>query len=69
MTPHPISLVDIILGVLIADGLLYALRAGLHLVSRRRNNKVVAQRVESMRPAALDSYRVRQERDPHAPLG
>jgi hypothetical protein len=69
MTPHPMAWPDIIIGVLIAEGLLYSLRTILQYLARRGRNQMVAQRLNDMRPAALDSYRFRQEHDRHAPQG
>jgi len=71
MTPalHPLQWPDLIVGFLLAEGILYSLRSVLHFISRRNRNLHIAQRVEQMRPAALDNYRLRQERDTHSPLG
>jgi hypothetical protein len=56
-------------GVILADGFLYGVRAILHYISRRNNNMIIANRVQQMRPAALDQYRAGQDRGSHAPLG
>lgn len=66
---HPIAWPDLIIAVLLAEGLLYTLRAGLHFVSRRNQQAQVAQRLEEMRPAALDQYRIRSKESVNAPLG
>jgi len=69
MSVHPILWPDIILGVLIAEAILHTTRTVLHHISTKSRNNMIAQRVNDMRPAALDTYRARQERDLHAPLG
>jgi hypothetical protein len=66
---HPNQWPDLIIGFLIADGILYSLRSVLHFISRRNRNIQIAARVEHMRPAALDNYRATQERGARAPLG
>jgi hypothetical protein len=66
---HPMAWPDITIGVLLAEGFLYSLRTTLHYISRKNRNKAIAQRINDMRPAALDSYRFRQEHDRHAPQG
>ena len=69
MSVHPILWPDIILGVLIAEAILHTMRTVLHHISSKSRNHMIAQRVNEMRPAALDGYRIRQERDVHVPLG
>jgi hypothetical protein len=66
---HPIQWLDIIIGVLIAEGFLIGLRSVLHAISNKNRNLQIAQRVSEMRPAALDQYRISQQKDTHAPLG
>jgi len=66
---HPILWPDIIIGVLVAEGILYTLRSALHFISRRKQGQQIAQRVADMRPAALDNYRVLSKESVRAPLG
>jgi hypothetical protein len=66
---HPMQWPDIIIGFLIAEGFLIGLRSVLHAISNKNHNKQIAQRVQEMRPAALDQYRAAQNRDVRAPLG
>ena len=66
---HPMSWPDIILGVLIAEGFLYSVRSVSHYVSNRKHNILITQRVEQMRPGALDNYRYTVKGEGHAPLG
>ena len=69
MPLHPAQWLDIVVAVLLADGLLYTLRSGLHFIARRNRNKVVVRRVTEMRPAALDGYRAAVKEGVRAPLG
>ena len=66
---HPMQWPDIILGVLIAEGFLYSVRSILHYISNRSRNLQITQRVEEMRPGALDSYRYATKDTGNAPLG
>lgn len=66
---HPMTWPDIIIGLLIAEGILYSLRQSLHFIVRRKQNQQVMERVERMRPAALDNYRAMQQGRSHEPLG
>ncbi len=66
---HPMQWPNIIIGVLLAEGLLIAFRSSIHAISNRNRNQHIFNRVNDMRPAALDGYRARQEHDVHAPLG
>lgn len=54
---HPIQWPDIIIGVLLAEGMLWLLRSALKFVGRHNRNEKVVQRVNEMRPAPLDNYR------------
>ena len=69
MNLHPILWPDIILGVLIAEAILHTTRTVLHNISRKSRNHMIAQRVQEMRPAALDGYRAAVKENVHAPLG
>jgi len=69
MTIHPILWPDIILGVLIAEAILHTTRTVLHHISTRSRNQTIAQRVNEMRPAALDGYRAAVKEGVRAPLG
>jgi hypothetical protein len=69
MTLHPLQWPDLIIAVLLAEGLLWTLRSSIYFVVRKKQNQQVMERVERMRPGALDNYRAAQEKDVHAPLG
>jgi len=60
---------DIIIGVLIGEGFLISLRSLLHYISNRNRNKIIAARVEAMRPGSLDNYRAAVKEHVRAPLG
>jgi len=66
---HPILWPDIIIGVLLAEGIFHSIRAILHHISDRRHHQQIAQRVSDMRPAALDNYRAAVRENVRAPLG
>jgi hypothetical protein len=66
---HPIQWPDIIVGVLIAEGFIYMLRATLHYLANKKRNHLVAQRVGEMRPGTLDNYRSSQSWSNNAPRG
>ncbi len=66
---HPILWPDLIIALLIAEGIFHSTRAILHHISDRRNNQLIAQRVADMRPAVLDNYRVLSKESVRAPLG
>jgi len=65
---HPIQWPDIIIGVLIAEGLLHTIRSLVHFISRKQHNTQVMERIEQ-RSAALDQYRVMSKESVRAPLG
>jgi len=66
---HPNLWPDIIIGVLIGEGLLISLRSLLHYISNRNRNKIIAARVGAMRPGSLDNYRAAVKEHVRAPLG
>ena len=67
---HPILWPDIIIGVLIAEGILWTLRSALYFISDKRNNQKIVERARhDMKLAALDSYRSMQQGRTHEPIG
>lgn len=69
MILHPMHWPDVIVAVMLAEGFLWLFRSTVHYVSRRRKQIQIAERVQQMRPGALDNYRAAQERGVRAPLG
>ena len=67
---HPILWPDIIVGVVIAEGILWTLRSALYFISdKRKNQKIVERAQREIKLAALDSYRAMQQGRSHEPLG
>ena len=67
---HPILWPDIIIGVLIAEGIVWTLRSALYFLSdKRKNQKIVERARHDMKLAALYSYRAMQQGRTHEPLG
>jgi hypothetical protein len=70
MTLHPILWPDIIIAVLLAEGLLWISRSALYFFSNRRKNQLIVERAQrEIKLAALDSYRAMNPGRGHEPLG
>ncbi len=63
---HPLSILDVVIGVLIADGLLYSFRFLLHRFAHRR---IAEPSPVHNTQGALDGYRFQSRTVERTPLG
>jgi hypothetical protein len=67
---HPLLWPDIIIAVLLAEGIIWTLSSAMYFISNKRKNQQIVERAQrEVKLAALDSYRSMQHGRGHEPLG